>query len=263
MKDIAEELNIDINTFVFFDDSPVERELIKQQLPEIHTVELPNNPHLYSKILRELPDFERLSFTEEDMKRGEMYKAQVQRKKIEKSSTSLEDFYTSLEMEAIIELNDKFSIPRLANMTQKTNQFNLTTIRYSESDISNFIASDAYRVYSLQLMDKFGDNGIVGEIIIKENGNAWEIDSFLLSCRVMGRTVETAFLSYIIEEAKKANIKSSIGKYIPTKKNPPVKDLYKNHGFELMKEYDGTTIWRLDIEKAPIKCPEWVKIIKK
>ena len=262
MKDIAEELNIDMNTFVFFDDSPVERELIKQQLPEIHTVELPNNPHLYSRILKELPDFERLSFSEEDMKRGEMYGAQVQRKTLEKSSTSLEDFYTSLEMEAIIKLNDKFSIPRLANMTQKTNQFNLTTIRYSESDISNFVASDAYRVYSLQLMDKFGDNGIVGEILIKENGNAWETDSFLLSCRVMGRTVETAFLSYIIEEAKKANIKSIIGKYSPTKKNPPVKDLYKNHGFELMKEDDGTSIWKLDSEKASIKCPKWVKIIE-
>ena len=138
MKDIAEELNIDMNTFVFFDDSPVERELIKQQLPEIHTVELPNNPHFYSRILRELPDFERLSFTEEDMKRGEMYSAQVQRKTLEKSATSLEDFYTSLEMEAIIKVNDKFSIPRLANMTQKTNQFNLTTI-LTMSHLINFI----------------------------------------------------------------------------------------------------------------------------
>jgi FkbH-like protein len=263
MKDIAEELNIDLNTFVFFDDSPVERELIKQQLPEILTVELPNNPHFYSRILKELPDFEMLSFTDEDMKRGKIYYEQVQRKQLEKSSTSLEDFYTSLEMEAIIKRDDNFSIPRLAKMTQKTNQFNLATIRYSESNISNFVAANNYRVYSLQLIDKFGDNGIVGEIIIKESGDVWEIDSFLLSCRVMGRTVETAFLSYIIEEAKNANIKRIIGKYIPTKKNPPVKELYKDHGFELVKEDGGTTIWKLDIEKSSIKSPDWIKIIKK
>ena len=263
MKYIAKELNIGMDTFVFFDDSPVERELIKQQLPEIHTVELPDNPHLYSRILKELPDFGMLSFTEEDMKRGKMYMEQVQRKKLETSCTSLGDFYTSLEMEAIIKKDDKFSIPRLAQMTQKTNQFNLTTIRYSESDISNFVASNSHRVYSLQLMDRFGDNGIVGELIIKEDGDVWEIDSFLLSCRVMGRNIETAFLSYIIEEDRKANVKNIVGKYIPTKKNPPVKDLYNDHGFELVKEDDGTTIWKLDIEKSSIKCPEWIKIIKK
>lgn len=263
MKDIAEELNIGMDSFVFFDDSPVERELIKQQLPEIHTVDLPNNPHLYPKILRELSDFERLTFTEEDMKRGEMYNVQVQRKKLEKSSISLGDFYRSLEMEAIIRLNDKLSIPRLANMTQKTNQFNLTTIRYSENNIFNFINSNDYRVYSLQLTDKFGDYGIVGEIIIKENGDLWEIDSFLLSCRVISRTVETAFLSHIIKEEKKANIKSIIGKYIPTKKNILVKDLYKNNGFKLIEEKEGTTVWRIDIKEQSIKCPEWIKIIEK
>jgi len=263
MKDIAKELNIGLDSFVYFDDNPVERELIKQQLPEIHTVDLPDNPHLYPRILRELPHFERLSFTEEDIKRGEIYRAQVQRQKLGKSSTSLEDFYTSLEMEAIVKLNDKFSIPRLANMTQKTNQFNVTTIRYSESDISNFVTSDSHRVYSLQLIDKFGDNGIVGEIIIKGNDDAWEIDSFLLSCRVIGRTVETAFLSYIIEEARKAKIKSIIGKYIPTKRNTPAKDLYNDHGFELVEEQDGTTIWKLDIEKSSIKSPDWIKIIEK
>ena len=263
MKDIAKELNIGLDSFVYFDDNPVERELIKQQLPEIHTVDLPDNPHLYPRILRELPHFERLSFTEEDIKRGEIYRAQVQRQKLGKSSTSLEDFYTSLEMEAIVKLNDKFSIPRLANMTQKTNQFNVTTIRYSESDISNFVTSDSHRVYSLQLIDKFGDNGIVGEIIIKGNDDAWEIDSFLLSCRIIGRTVETAFLSYIIEEARKAKIKSIIGKYIPTKRNTPAKDLYNDHSFELVEEKDGTTIWKLDIEKSSIKRPDWIKIIEK
>lgn len=263
MKDIAEELNIGLDTLVFFDDSPVERELIKQQLPEIHTVELPNNPHLYSKILRELPDFQMLSFTEEDRKRGKIYYEQIKRKKLKESVTSLEGFYISLEMEAIIKRNDNFSIPRLAKMTQKTNQFNLTTIRYSETDISNFVASNDHCVYSLQLIDKFGDNGVVGEIIIKESGDAWEIDSFLLSCRVIGRTVETALLSHIIDEARKANIKSIIGKYIPTSKNFVVKSLYKDHGFELVKENGGTTIWKLDIEKSSIKCPDWIEIIEK
>jgi len=263
MKDISEELNIDMNSFVFFDDNPVERELIKQQLPEIHTVNLPKNPHHYPKIIRELSDFERLSFTKEDKKRGEMYKAQVRRKKLEKSSTSLEDFYSSLQMKAIINLNNTFSIPRLANMTQKTNQFNLTTNRYSENDISNYISSVNHYVYSLQLIDKFGDNGIVGEIIIKGKDRVWEIDSYLLSCRVMGRTVESAFLFFLVDEAKKADIKRIIGTYIPTNKNQPVRDFYKDHGFDLIKENEGTTIWELDVEKSSLKCPDWIKIVEK
>ena len=263
MKELAKDLNIDMNTFVFFDDNPIERELIKQQLPQIHTVDLPKNPHLYSQILKELPDFEMLSLSKEDMKRGEMYYEQIQRKKLKESSTSLRDFYRSLEMTAVIKLDDKFSIPRLTKMTQKTNQFNLTTIRYSESDISNFINSKNYRVYSLQLLDKFGDNGIVGEIIIKDNSQEWEIDTFLLSCRVIGRTVETAFLAYIIEEAQKSNIKNIKGKYIPTKKNIPVEDLYKKHNFDLVEEKNRITLWKIGVEKNSIKCPDWIKIIEK
>ena len=112
-------------------------------------------------------------------------------------------------------------------------------------------------------VDHISSFGHWGEITIKGNGNEWEIDSFLLSCRVIGRTVETAFLSYIVEEGKKANINSIIGKYIPTKKNIVVKDLYKNYGFELVKKKDGTTIWKLVIEKSSIKCPDWIKIIEK
>ena len=260
MKDIAEELNIGLDTFVFLDDSPVERELIKQQLPEVHCVALPNNAHLYPKILRELPDFERLSFTEEDLRRGEMYKTQIKRKKLEKSSTSLEDFYSSLEMVAIVRVNDSFEVSRLADMTQKTNQFNLTTRRYSKSDISRFITSRNYQVYSLRLIDKFGDNGVVGSIIVKQDNDIWELYGFWLSCRVMGRTVETAFLSYICEKGLKDNIKSILGKYVPSKRNSPVKDLYKEHGFRLVKKDKGITSWKLDRKKTSIKCPRWIAI---
>jgi len=263
MKEIENELNIDLNTFVFFDDNPIERELIKTQFPQIHTIDLPKNPHLYPKKLKKLPDFEMLSFSDEDMKRGKMYYEQIQRKKLKESSSSLDDFYISLEMKAVISLNDSFSLPRLTKMTQKTNQFNLTTIRYSNSDIKNFMDSKNHRIYSLQLFDKFGDNGIVGEIIIKEEKETWIIDSFILSCRVIGRTVETAFLSYIIKQARAENIKFLIGKFIPTKKNLPVKDLYKKHNFNFVKKNKNENIWRLDIQKKDIKCPEWINITDK
>ena len=262
MKDIAKDLNIGIDTFVFLDDSPVERELVRQQLPEIHTVELPNSAHFYSKTLNELPDFETLSFSEEDMERGRLYQEQIPRRRLKESAACLEEFYISLEMEATIKKGDSFSIPRLAIMTQKTNQFNLTTIRYSESDISHFVASSSSRVYSLQLTDRFGDSGIVGEVITEENGDAWEINTFLLSCRVIGRTVETAFLSFVVEKGREAGIKSITGKYVPTGKNIVVEDFYEDHGFRLVEDIDGTTIWKLDMEKSSIKRPDWVKVIE-
>jgi FkbH-like protein len=241
MRQIAKELNIGLESMAFIDDNPVERELIRQQLPEV-------------QILKDIDDFKPVILSEEDKKRGEFYQARILVDKLEKASPNLEDFYRSLKMRAVIKEADESVIPRLAQMCQKTNQFNLTTRRYTENDIAQFIKSNDHRIYYLRLIDKFIDNGIVSMVIILTK-ECWEIDTFLMSCRIMNRTVETAFLSHIVSEARKDNIKFLLGKYIPTEKNKPVRHLYQEHGFGLLK---GN--YTLELSKTDIKCPDWIEI---
>lgn len=263
MEEIAEELNIGLDSIAFIDDSPVERERMKMGLPEVLTIDMPSDPVKYVSVLRELTDFEILSFSSEDRQRGEMYLAQVGRKRLQKSSASLEDFYRSLDMTITIYLAKPkdHAIPRISQLTQRTNQFNLTTKRYSESDISHLIESEDYHVFYARLRDKFGDNGIIGVCIIKENSKfEWEIDTYLLSCRVLGRTVETAFLSFIVNVASRESVKSIHGIYVPTKKNQPASDLYKLHGFKLHEQSLKKMKWVLDVSDSDIAFPEWIKL---
>jgi FkbH-like protein len=261
MKEIAQELNIGLDSMIFIDDSPVERELIRQKLPGVKVIELPQDPSEFSQFLANLDDFESVVYSEEDKKRGQFYRARVLTQRLKEETISLDDFYYSLQMVAIIKLADDTVIPRLAQMTQRTNQFNLTTKRYTETDILRFANSKEFLVYYLRLKDRFTDNGIVGETILIEKDAIWEIDTFLLSCRVMGRTVETAFLSHIVAEARKNNIKYLLGRYIPTKKNKSVKHLYQDHGFKLFRSSDdGEALWRFDLEKSKIDCPAWITI---
>lgn len=260
MREIAADLNIGIDSLAFIDDSPVERELMQRELPEVLTIELPDDPALYASTLRNLPHFEILSLSEEDRKRSAMYRAQSARRHFQASATSLEDFYAGLEMKATIASVNEYSIARAAQMTMRTNQFNLTTRRYTESDIRHFIESTDYLVYTLALSDKFGDNGIVGLAIIQIQEAGWGIDTFLLSCRVIGRTVETALLAYLAHTAKESGAKILTGTYIPTKKNVPAKGFYSQHGFELVSSERGITHWRLDLQSYQADYPEWIAI---
>lgn len=258
LREIAEDLNLGLESFVFVDDSPVERSLIMSQLPQVLVVDLPEDPSLYRRTLLNLDAFNMLTLTEEDRKRGKLYRKHAMRESLRRASTSLEEFFESLEMHALIRKADSFAIPRIAQLTQKTNQFNLTTRRYAEADTHVFSNDRKHEVYYLQLLDRFGDNGIVGVAIVEKGMESWKIDTFLLSCRVIGRTVETAFLGYIVEEARKAGVDCILGEYIPTKMNVPVKGFYKQHGFEPIAEADG--LWRLDISNQSIPFPQWIKI---
>lgn len=260
MREIAEDLNIGLDSIIFIDDSPAERELMRMGLPDVLTIDMPAVPEQYCKALMELTSLEVLSLSEEDRKRGEMYQAQVVRKKLQKSAASLEDFYRALDMTAIIKSGDSYSIPRISQLTQRTNQFNLTTRRYTENDIVSFVKSPDHHVFYLQLQDKYGDSGIVGVAIVYKGKSSWDIDTFLLSCRVLGRTVETAFLFHIVTVAREENVKYIYGSYIPTKKNKPAEALYQNHCFELYQRTSGEVRWVLDIEKGRIECPEWIKL---
>ena len=227
LVEIAKELGIGLDSMVFFDDNPVERDLVKQALPEVLVVDLPSSPTLYKQTLENLKVFDQLSLTEEDKKRSEMYKARKERKELEKSLTSIDDYLKNLEISLIIKEIDDFSVPRISNLVLKTNQFNLTTKRYTKTEIESMIKDVNKRIYYLHVKDRFGDEGIVGVAIIKVMDNNWLIDSFLMSCRVIGRKIEVAFLHELVEKARKSNIKSIRGTYIRTNKNNLVCNFYK------------------------------------
>jgi FkbH-like protein len=174
---------------------------------------------------------------------------------------SVEDFLRSLEMKVVIKHADEFSLPRITRLINKTNQFNLTTRRYTDVEIEKMKKNrDKFDIYSLRVIDKFGDEGIVGVAIVRKEPQTWILDSLLLSCRVIGRKVETAFLAKIVADAKKKGISTIVGEYIPTRKNAPVKSFYADHGFEKFQQEGSLSRWRLDLTRSTVKMPEWLEV---
>jgi len=255
MKEIAEELNIGLDSMVFFDDDKINQELIRNFLPEVLVAELPNDPSLYAKFLSNMNDFNVLKITSDDTNRGEMYSQQKNRKNLEKSTTNLDEFLNQLGIKIKIKNADKFTIPRISQLTLKTNQFNLTTKRYQEEDISNFIKNKNMLVGCVQVEDKFGDNGTTGVFIIdKKNSSEWNLDTFLLSCRVMSRKVEDAIFSHIVSTAKKEGVKKINANYLPTQKNKPCESFLSDMGFIKEKNY-----WIFDTNQI-LKTPQCIEI---
>jgi FkbH-like protein len=233
-KAIAEELNIGLDSLVYFDDDPVNRELISTALPEVMTVDLPKDPALYAQTLMDLNVFNTFSITDEDKRRGQMYVEERKRSQLEKSVSDIDEFLSQLGIRIDIRRADKFTIPRISQLVQKTNQFNLTTIRFQEEEILKFSEDKNMLVGCAQTADKFGDNGITGVFIVKKNPDysEWNIEAFLLSCRVMGRRIEYGIMEYILNEARKEGIERVKGRYIPTSKNKPCENFLSHSGFK-------------------------------
>lgn len=259
LREIAEELNIGTDALAFLDDNPAERERVRLEMPEVHVLELPSDPMDYASALQRCAVFERLALSTEDRDRGRYYAGERQRKDLQQSATSLEDFYKSLRMEVEIAEVSAATLTRVVQLTQKTNQFNLTTRRYTEQQISALAQDPHWRVYSLRVRDRFGDNGLVGVAMTERKEDVVEIDNFLLSCRVIGRTVETALLARLAGVARKEDAKILRGRYIPTPKNLPAKDFLPSHGFKLIAEVEGTTTWEFDLGGKNISYPEWIE----
>ena len=261
MIELAKEINIGLDSMVFVDDNPREREQMKQSLPQVLVVDLPSSPFLYRHSLENLNDFNVLALTEEDKKRGEMYRARKKREELRESVSSLEDFLKSLEIKVVIKHADDLGLPRIVRMVNKTNQFNLTTRRYTDVEIGKMKeAEDKFGIYCLQVSDKLGDEGIVGVAIVRKEPKTWTLDSFLLSCRVIGRKVETAFLAKIVADAKEQGVSTLVGEYIPTQKNAPVKNFYSSHGFEELAQKGNLYRWKLDLTKHTVNMPEWMEV---
>ncbi|MEZ5401929.1 MAG: HAD-IIIC family phosphatase [Bryobacteraceae bacterium] len=259
LREIAAELNVGIDSLLFLDDNPVEREHARMEVPEAAVIELPAEPAGYAKAVRECPLLERLAISAEDRERTAMYAAQAERAHLEASSGSVEDFYRSLDQRVTVAAAGGANIARIAQLTQKTNQFNLTTRRYSEAEVAAMAAGGDHAVLGVTVTDRFGDNGLVGVCILRFADATAEIDSFLMSCRVIGRTVETAILAAAAEVAAGRGAEVLEGWFLPTKKNAPSKDFYSQHGFEAVEESAAGTRWRLAMASRP-ECPEWIAL---
>lgn len=234
MKEIAQELNIGLDSIVYFDDDPINRELMSKAIPQIKTIDLPDDPSLYASTLMQINDFNTLVMTNEDRNRGEMYREEHKRTELKRSSSNLEDFLKQLEIRVTMKKANNFTIPRIAQLTLKTNQFNLTTRRYQEEDVETLAQDHTKLIGCAQTQDKFGDNGITGVYIVNKNhvDKEWFIDTFLLSCRVMGRGIEDAMMGYILGKAKEEGVIKVKAEFIPTKKNKPCEQLLPNFGFK-------------------------------
>ena len=205
-------------------------------------------------ILKDLNDFNVLQRTTEDKKRGEMYSQQRERNSLERSISNLDDFLQELNITVVIKKSNEFLIPRISQLTLKTNQFNLTTRRYQEEEIRTRSNDTNFSIGCAQVLDKFGDNGITGVYIVKKDENVWFIDTFLLSCRIMGRGVENAILSQILKDAKTNGVKQIKAEFIPTQKNKPAETFLSDYGFMKQDEF-----WVYNLDNN-IKTPKHLKV---
>lgn len=249
---IAKELNIGEDSLVFVDDNPVERDIVKQQVPSAAVPEV-TTPEQYLKIIDRAGYFETTKLSEDDKKRNEMYKANMQRAEEQKSFADYNDFLKSLNMKAQIRAFAPMYYARIAQLTNKSNQFNLTTKRYTQSDIEKIANDESCITLYGKLTDKYGDNGVVSVVAAKVDGDKLHIDLWLMSCRVLKRDMEYAMMNELVTVAKKRGIEQIIGYYYKTAKNSMVKDFYALHGFTKVRENGEDSVWTLNINDYVFK----------
>lgn len=251
LRYIAKALNIGLDALVFADDNPFERTIVRRELPMVAVPELPEDPTLYAQCISDAGYFEASTLTADDLARGQQYQNNLRREALLASSTDLQGYLRSLDMRLIWQRFDASGRQRITQLINKTNQFNLTTRRYTEADVTQFMDDPETLTLQLRLVDVLGDNGIIGIIIacpVPGNEKTLRIDTWLMSCRVLGRQVEEASLNLLVEQAKVMGIEMLIGEYRPTAKNGMVSEHYSKLGFEKQEQKDeGETSWLLSL----------------
>ncbi len=251
LREIARQLNIGIDSLVFFDDNPAERDIVRQTLPEVAVPEVPEDPAGFIACLADGGYFEAVAFTEEDRARAEQYRANAERSQAVGGGTDIGAFLASLDMRMIAAPFNAVDLPRITQLTNKSNQFNLTTRRYTQDQLAAFAASGTAVTLSFRLIDKFGDNGLIGVIIAvpdETQPGALRIDTWLMSCRVLGRQVETETINQLCRIAGARGFTAIVGDYIPTPKNGLVRDLYQRLGFtQIAGNATESTRWSLSV----------------
>lgn len=260
MQDIVLELNLNPNSLIFIDDSPQERDLIRHAMPEILVPEFPGQIADLPYLLDQLTDLDYDSFTETDRERTRMYRTESVRLEMKKEVTGLEDYLTMLEMQVVIRLAGEADLGRLEQMFQRTNQFNVTTKRYTIAELRLFATSPDHTLVLASMTDKFGDLGIVATAILTFDNKA-TIDSFLMTCRIIGKGVETAVLANLSKLALERGYRELYGAFVSTNKNQPGRDLYERHGFERRGREGDVEIFVLsDLADNSITVPDYIAV---
>lgn len=260
LREIAAELNLGADALVFFDDNPVERAEVRANAPEVRVVEVLADPLLLETTLAECGEFDAAILAEEDATRADFYRQEGERRELLQRAGTVEEFLGGLAMRATVGRLGRSTLQRIAQLLAKTNQFNLTTRRHGRADLEAIGGDPAHVVAWLRLSDRYGDAGLVCAGILRREGEDAVIDTFLMSCRVMGRGVERAFLAYLIEEARALGCRRLVGDYLPTPKNVIVKGLYPELGFELCDALPGGgSRYALDLERNAVGWPEQIE----
>ena len=261
LSNSVDNLNIGMDSIVFLDDSPFEANFVREALPQVTVLEVPDPAYKYpAEFRRNMDLFYTLSEAAEDAKKIEMYKSQAARNEARRSFVSIDDFLEALGLEMVVYKDDPSQTGRISQMTQKTNQFNLTTKRYTEGDISRFFKDSNCMVYSFSVADKFGEYGITGLCILNIDGASAHIDTFLMSCRVIGRNLEIAFFDTIVNELKKSEVIQLEAAYFRTPKNGQVADLWDRIGFDRVGGDEGTSLYSVKLDSYDTHNLDYIRV---
>jgi FkbH-like protein len=249
IRAIRDTLEIGFDSMVFLDDNPFERNLVRQFLPDVIVPEMPEDPADYVRALCEWNLFEASSFSAEDAARSAQYGQEARRRDLQGSFSSIDDFLKSLEMKIEVARFDKTRIPRIAQLIQRSNQFNLTTRRHNEAECEKMMLNrEQFLPLCASLSDRFGDHGLISVVILRKRAEELEIGDWLMSCRVLTRGVEQFLMNRVVDLAKRHGCKRITGEYIPTAKNGMVREFFAQFGFEMVAEKDNRVRWQLDPE---------------
>jgi FkbH-like protein len=262
IRAIAEELSLGLESLVFLDDNPAERRLVRDMLPDVAVPELPDDPALFVRTLLAAGYFEAITYSPEDQKRADFYQDNARRVALQRATGDLDAYLATLNMTITFQPFDEVGRARIAQLISKSNQFNLTTRRYSEAQVGEIEADPNCFTLQVRLVDTFGDNGMISVIICRRDADIWRIDTWLMSCRVLGRRVEQAVLQELLIHARLLGISRIVGTYRPTERNRLVEDHYSKLGFaECERLADGTTVWGLNVaDWADVSLP--MKVVR-
>ena len=265
LRELASELNLGLDSFVFVDDSSFEVGLIQKELPQVMCIQVPQNLSEYSSVIRKLSrDFFSLARTAEDERKTKIYQQEHLRKEQSSQFNSIDDYLTSLGLKMKITWDSHIPVSRAAQLTQKTNQFNLTTKRYTEADIHRMLSDSSYRIATFSVEDRYGDYGITGMAIIQRDKVLFStcvIDSLLMSCRVLGRNIEYRFFDEVVKNIQSNGIEKILAVYQATAKNGQVAQLYDDLGFNLASEIDGCRNYEINVSDFKAKMIKYIELI--
>lgn len=271
LREISRALELGLDTFVFVDDNPTERAWVRGELPEVVVPEVGDDISSYLRVLQRCHSFDALTLSDEDKLRAGDYAANARRSELLLAAGTLEEFIVGLQMSAVVSGIDELNLPRVAQLVNKSNQFNLTTRRYTQEQLRALAARSDYEICTIRLRDRFADNGLIGVIIGKVvgegTGATFEIDTWLMSCRVLGRRVEEFMAGEIMQRALWRGVSRVLGRYIPTAKNGLVRELYSRLGFEKVDEktpktpgVEGETVWVYDLKEKAVLTNKFIRV---